>query len=123
MTRTRATAKQAGAKFERLIADHLAMVIDDRIDRRVKTGANDRGDLTGWRHNGMRIVAELKDYGGRILAGPWLNEAEVERRNDDAHIGLVIVKRRGTTKPGDQIVLMTLDNLTRLLGHDTEEPC
>src|SRR5690606_965661 len=96
--------------------------IDDRIDRRVKTGAKDRGDIGGWRYAGLRIVAELKDYAGRYLVGPWLGEAEVERMNDDAQVGLVIAKRRGTARPGDQVVFMTLDDLTTLLtGHRPEE--
>lgn len=121
MTRTRASAKAAGASFERQIADHLAAVIDDRIDRRVKTGAKDRGDIGGLRHMGGRIVIECKNYGGKLLPGPWITEAETERGNDDALAGIVIAKRRGTTKPGDQYVLMTVNNLTALLtGERTE---
>lgn len=115
MSRSRASAKKAGAGFERLIADHLAAIIDDRIDRRVKNGAKDRGDIGGLRHMGGRIVIEAKDYGGRLLPGPWINEAETERGNDDALAGLVIAKRRGTTRPGDQFVLMTVDELVSLL--------
>lgn len=115
MSRSRASAKKAGAGFERLIADHLAAIVDDRIDRRVKNGAKDRGDIGGLRHMGGRIVIEAKDYGGRLLPGPWINEAETERGNDDALCGLVIAKRRGTTRPGDQFVLMTVDNLVAIL--------
>lgn len=115
MTRTRASAKAAGASFERQIADHLAKVIDDRIDRRVKTGAKDRGDIGGLRHMGGRIVIECKNYGGQLKPGPWVAEAETERGNDDALAGIVIAKRKGTTKPGDQYVLMTVNNLTALL--------
>ena len=121
MTRTRASAKQAGSTFERQIADHLAKVIDDRIDRRVKTGAKDRGDIGGLRHMGGRVVIECKNYGGRLLPGPWIGEAEIERGNDDALAGIVIAKRRGTTKPGDQYVLMTLDNLVALLTGERKE--
>ena len=113
--RSRTSAKKAGASFERLIADHLAAVIDDRIDRRVKTGSQDRGDIGGLRHMGGRVVIEAKDYGGRLMPGPWIGEAETERGNDDALAGLVIAKRRGTTKPGQQFVLMTVDELTVLL--------
>lgn len=116
--RTRASAKAAGARFERSIADWLAGHVDDRIDRRVKTGAKDRGDLAGWRYAGLRIVAELKDYGGRLLPGPWLREAEIERLNDDAHVGLVIAKRRATTDPGDQFVILTLRDLVTLLTRE-----
>lgn len=115
MSRTRASAKKAGATFERDLADWLAKHIDDRIDRRVKTGAKDRGDIGGLRHMGGRIVIEAKNYGGRLLPGPWINEAETERGNDDALAGLVIAKRRGTTKPGEMFVLMTVNDLTALL--------
>lgn len=116
MTRTRASAKQAGATFERREADYLAKVLeDDRIDRRVKTGSQDRGDIGGVRVHGQRLVIECKDYGGRLMPGPWIAEAETERGNDDALAGIVIAKRRGTTHPGDQFVLMTVDTLTALL--------
>lgn len=115
MSRTRASAKAAGASFERSLADWLAKHVDDRIDRRVKNGAKDRGDIGGLRHMGGRVVIECKDYGGRLMSGPWIQEAEVERGNDDALAGIVIAKRRGTTRPGDQYVLMTVDNLTALL--------
>jgi len=115
MNRTRASAKAAGSRFERTIADHLAATIDDRIDRRVKTGAKDRGDIGGVRHMGQRIVLEVKDYGGRILAAEWTDEAEVERGNDDALAGFVIAKRRGTSAPGEQYVIGTVDQLVALL--------
>lgn len=114
MTRNRASARAAGTRFERSCADYLAAHVDDRIDRRVKTGAKDRGDISGWRFAGRRIVAEIKDYGGRLQPGIWLNEAETERGNDSADVGLVIAKRRGTTDPGDQFVLMTLRDLIAL---------
>jgi hypothetical protein len=116
VTRSRATAKTAGARFERLIADALAAALDDdRIDRRVKTGAKDRGDITGLRVHGQRIVVEVKDYGGRFNVGPWLLEADIERGNDDAAMGLVIAKRRGTTNPLEQVVFMTVADLVALL--------
>ena len=121
MTRSRSSAKAAGARFERIIADHLAKLIDDRIDRRVKTGAKDRGDIGGLRHMGGRLVVECKDYGGQLKPGPWIGEAEVERGNDDALAGVVIAKRRGTAKPGEQFVLMTVDDFTALLTGERPE--
>lgn len=124
MTRTRATAKQAGARFERIIADWLAFRLrDDRIDRRVKTGAKDRGDLTGIRTPlGGRVVAELKDYAGRVMVGPWLSEAAVEAGNDDAPVGVVIFKRRGISDPGQQGVLMTVETFARLIEGGGKSP-
>ena len=117
MTRNRTSAKKAGASFERLIANHLAVrLADDRIDRRVKTGAADKGDIAGLRSlMGGRIVVECKDYGGQLKASEWLREANTETVNDDAVAGFVVAKRRGITEPGKQIVLMELDHLVTLL--------
>ena len=116
MARNRNSAKQAGARFERQIADFLRDNLDDRIDRRVKTGAKDCGDIANVRdsHN-RRIVIEAKDYGGRLNLPQWTKEAHTEADNDDAHIGLVIAKRRGTTDPADQWVVMDLNDLIQLL--------
>lgn len=119
MTRNRASAKQAGARFERLIADALAEHVDDRIDRRVKTGNKDRGDIGGLRtylhrESGHRIIAECKDVTRLALSG-WVDEAELERGNDDALAGFVIHKRRGHGDPLDQYVTCTLRDLVALL--------
>lgn len=115
MTRTRASAKKAGSSFETLVANYLARMVDDRIERRSRNGSKDRGDISGLRHLGERLVLECKDLGGRVNIGPWLNEAEIERGNDDATIGLVVAKRRGKADPADQIVIMTLADLVALL--------
>lgn len=115
MGRSRASAKKAGSSFERLIADHLRDTVDDRIDRRVKVGAADKGDIGGLRVHGQRVVLEAKNYGGRYLVGQWLEEVDVERGNDDALVGAVVAKRRGTTDPGDQVVFMTLRDLVALI--------
>lgn len=116
MARSRASAKQAGAKFERVIADHLKIALDnDFIDRKVKTGSKDTGDIGGVRAHGKRIVIECKDYGGMLKATEWLREAEVERGNDDALAGIVVAKLRGSADPNDQIVLMDVRNLVALL--------
>lgn len=114
MSRSRASAKQAGARFERLIADCLAAHVDDRIDRRAKTGAKDKGDIGGLRHMGERVVIEAKDHSQPKL-GVWVNEAEVERGNDDAVAGLVVHKRRGHADPLDQYVTCTVRDLVALL--------
>ena len=123
MARNRSSAKKAGSSFERATADYLAAHYDDRIDRRRLTGSKDRGDITGLRHMGQRIVVECKNYGGRLMASTWLNEAEIERGNDSAGVGIVVAKRKGTTDPGEQIVMMTLANLVSLMTgtHPDEE--
>lgn len=116
MARNRNSAKQAGARFERQIADFLRDNLDDRIDRKVRTGARDTGDIANVRdsHN-RRIVIETKDYGGKLNLPQWAKEAHTEAENDDAHVGIVIAKRRGTTNPADQWVAMTVNDLIQLL--------
>lgn len=117
MTRNRASAKKAGSAFERSVADYLAAEVDDRIDRRAKTGAQDRGDIGGLRTLlGDRIAVECKDYGGVYHVSEWLREAETERGNDDAALGVVVAKRRGVTDPAQQVVFMTLEAFSRLVG-------
>lgn len=116
MSRSRASAKQAGSRFERGIADCLAEHVDDRIDRRVKGGAIDKGDIGGIRtHSGHRVVIECKDHGGQVQVGPWLNEAETERINDDAEVSAVVAKRQRISDPLQQTVLMTVADLIALL--------
>ena len=120
MTRTRRSARQAGSRFEREIADYLAEHVDDRIDRRVKTGAKDKGDIGGLRHLGQKVAIEAKNT-SRINLGTWINEAHTAMGNDDAGVGLVIHKRHGKGQPGDQWVTMTLDDLVALLTGEPKE--
>lgn len=96
------------------MADYLAKHLDDRIDRRAKTGAKDRGDIGGVRHLGQRVVVECKNTTALNLAG-WAGEAEVERGNDDAVAGIIIHKRHGKGKASEQWVTMTLENLVSLM--------
>lgn len=117
MSRNRRSAKKAGTAFETAVATYLAQELEsDFIERRRLTGTNDRGDIAGVRdsHN-RRIVIETKNYGGRVHLAEWIKEANQEAENDDAHVGLVIAKRRGTTDPGKQWVLMEAGDLVKLL--------
>lgn len=137
MGRNRRSAKQAGATTERAVADYFAAQLeDDRIDRRVKRGVKDRGDISGLRVHGQRLVVEVKDckhedctkcrrVTGLSLAG-WTAEAHTEAGNDDALVGVVVHKRKGTTDPGKYWVAMTVDDLLALMtgqrhGHRAEE--
>jgi hypothetical protein len=120
MARNRATAKAAGARFERVTADGLAEALEDtRIDRKVKTGSKDKGDIANVRHpNGAKIVIECKDRGGQFYAAEWVGEAEAERINDEALAGIVIAKRKGVTDPMRQWCLMEVSELVALLRGD-----
>ncbi|GGK44800.1 hypothetical protein [Nocardia camponoti] len=113
--RTRTSAKKAGTAFETSIARYLAEHVDDRIERRARTGRKDRGDLSGVRApGGGRIVIEAKNTARTDLAG-WAAEAENERGNDDALAGVVVHKRHGVGDPGQQWVTLTLADLAAIL--------
>lgn len=115
MSRSRSSAKAAGARTERVVADYLAEALeDDRIDRRPRNGSKDRGDIGGLRVHGQRLVAEVKDCARQDLPG-WTAEAHTEANHDDALVGVVVAKRRGTTDPGKFWVFMTVDDLLALM--------
>lgn len=116
MTRSRQSAKAAGAKHARAIADYFKEHVSRFIDKMPLYGAKDRGDVGNVEtFNELPVAVECKDYGGRLEAGTWLAEAEVERINLGAVAGVVIAKRRGVTAPGSQIVLMTVDDFIGIL--------
>ncbi|MFC0673533.1 hypothetical protein [Brachybacterium hainanense] len=118
MSRTHASARAAGTRHETAIATYLATVLeDDRIERRARSGAKDRGDIAGIRARGRRIVIEAKNTTRTELAR-WIREAHLEAGNDDAAIGVVVAKRHGVADPARQWVHMTLADLAWLLGGD-----
>lgn len=109
------SAKAAGSDFElRTAAGFAEALDDDRIERRTKNGANDRGDITGIRVWGQRFVVECKDQIATDISG-WIREAHREAGNDDALCGIVVAKRRGTRDPLKQYVHMTVGDLIAIL--------
>lgn len=116
MGRSLRSAKNAGSRFERVTADYLAKALDDDgIDRQVKTGALDLGDVRGVKIWGQPVAIECKDVATMALPA-WLREAEMERGNKDALAGVVVHKKRGTGDPGSQYVTMTLKDFAALLA-------
>lgn len=117
MARSRRSAREAGSRFERLVADFLADVLDcPHVDRRVKTGPKDRGDIGGVvDYAGRRVVIECKDT-TRMTLPQWMREVEAEAVNDGAEVAVVVHKRRGVAAAGEQYVTMTLRTLALLIG-------
>lgn len=113
--RNHQSAKKAGTTFETSVAGYLAVELgDDRIERRAKSGAKDRGDIGGVRIHGQRVVLECKNTAG-ISLPQWTKEAHVEAGNDDALVGVVVHKRQGVADPGQQWVSMTVDDFAALI--------
>ena len=110
--------QQKGTSFESLIANGLATALgDDRIERRARAGALDKGDIAGVRLCGQRVVLECKnEMAGKVFNLPeWVREAQREAVNDFALVGLVIHKRQGTQDPMRQWCSMTVEDLVAIL--------
>jgi hypothetical protein len=100
--------KVKGAAFERLIADYLA----ERIPcERIPAGATlDRGDL--WTE-----AATIQCKNHRTLSlGAWLRDAIEQQQNAGKRLHALVVKRKGTTAPAEQFVVMSLEQFRELLG-------
>lgn len=117
MTRNQQSAKTAGARFERQIADHLNALLPGRIDRQPRTGAKDKGDIAGVTTTGGQAIAiECKNVTRTQLAG-WIHEAHAEADNLGAAAGIIIHKRHGRSAPDAQWVTMTVADLTAILAN------
>ena len=116
MARKRQSAKQAGARFARVIADGFKENGFRFADKKPLYGAKDRGDIGGVHTlSGDAVTIEVKDYGGQFQVGTWLKEVAEERVNDRGIAGIVIAKRRGKTDPMDQVCFMEVRDLMALL--------
>lgn len=115
MTRNMRSAKQAGTRFETLVAGYLADSMGLPVERRRLSGANDKGDLSGVVAHGMAVAVECKDC-SRMALAEWVGEAERERVNANAALGVVVHKRKGIRDPAEQYVTMTLETFAMLAG-------
>jgi hypothetical protein len=111
-----------GAWFERLMADYLKRVLYSQfIDRRVKTGRKDKGDIANvMTMNDRAVAVECKNC-ARVAVARWITEAEVERVNLGAIAGVVMYKRTGKGKPEDQLVIMTARDFASILKGERVE--
>ena len=108
--RSRASAKQAGTRWESAIVDYLVSRGWRHAERRAKTGALDKGDIAGV----PGVVIEAKDV-AKITLAEFLREAQVEAENAGAMVGAAWIKRRGKASPGEAYVVMDGETFTHLL--------
>lgn len=104
-------AQRKGDNFERLVRDYMRSA-GLPVERPRPGMPRDRGDLCGiedW-------TLELKCYTDLHRAvRDGLADLEHEQAAADTPYGAVIVKRRGTTDPGSQLVVMELWQLVALI--------
>lgn len=99
MARTRASAKQAGTRFETQCAEYLTDQLGVKITRMPKSGAQDKGDLYGVTIHGVPLVVECKSPGRTSswsLSG-WWSETLEETHHADTDYGILVIKRFNTS--------------------------
>jgi hypothetical protein len=105
---------QKGSSFERVVADWLKGSWSRYIDRRVKTGTKDKGDIANFYVHDHEVVIECKNLRSIDVAGA-LNEAQQEAINAGALAGIVVQKRRGKAAAEHQYVFTTLGDFLNIL--------
>ena len=106
--------QKRGSSFERSIADYLKDNWSRYIDRRVKTGAHDQGDIANFYIHDHEVVIECKNVKAADLSGA-LGEAQREALNAGALAGVLVKKRHGKGAPDQQYVVTTLGDLLNIL--------
>jgi Holliday junction resolvase len=103
--------KAKGTAAERATVEWLRQHGWLEAERRALSGSADRGDVAGVHPD---WVGEVKNHRSHDLGG-WIKELAAEKRNAGAAHGALIVKKRGTTNPGDWYVVTTLEDYARLM--------
>jgi hypothetical protein len=103
-----------GSDFERVIADWLKATWSRYIDRRVKTGAKDKGDIANFYIHDHEIVIECKNE-ANIKVGTDVAEAQREAVNAGALAGIVVHKRAGKAAAEHQYVFCTLGDFLNIV--------
>lgn len=106
MSKQRAKGTAAETAVVRYLQDHGFPC----AERRALHGVNDKGDVTGI----GPIVLEVKNHKTMDLAG-WIRELEAEMANADTDLGSVVIKKRGTTDPGNWYALLPFGIFVELL--------
>lgn len=102
-----------GSMWERAICNELKENGWPHVDRIVKHGVNDIGDIR--LYSGCPVVIEAKNE-ARTSFSTYLKEVEVEVANANAEFGVAWVKRRGKATPGDAYVVMDGKTFMHLLA-------
>lgn len=103
-------SKAKGTAAETAVVRFLQAAGFVQAERRTLGGAHDRGDIAGV----PGVVIEVKNCARQELSA-WVAEAELERDNDNATLGVVWSKRRGKSSPADWFVTMSGRQFAALL--------
>lgn len=123
-TRSRATAKTNGTRFETAMERYLQWALDDpRIQRLRLHGAKDIGDIGNVFYRTEPVTIECK-WTGTLNAAGHMREAMVEAANADGRHPWVLQKRDGTglatlRSCGEQLAYTYDDVLADMISGET----
>lgn len=105
-------SKAKGTAAETAVVGYLQSRGWVHTERRALHGSLDKGDIAGI----PGVAIEVKDHKVSSQSFPaYVDEAQAEKANAKADVGVAWVKRRGTTDPGKWLVAMTGEQFTDLL--------
>jgi len=110
-------SKAKGTSAETAVVNYLRAMGFTQAERRTLAGVHDRGDIAGI----PGTVIEVKNCARQELSG-WVAEAERERDNDRASLGVVWHKLRGKTDPAKWFVTMSGEQFIALLRDYMQMP-
>lgn len=110
-------SKAKGTSAESAVVQYLQAMGFTQAERRTLNGAYDRGDIAGI----PGVVIEVKNCARQELAS-WVGEAERERDNDRASLGVVWHKLRGKAHPSKWFVTMSGEQFVNLLREFMQMP-
>lgn len=103
-------SKQKGTAAETAVVKYLISEGWPYCERRTLSGTHDKGDIAGI----AGLCVEVKNVKAITLSA-FLKEAETEKKNAKANVGVAWIKKSGTTNPADWYVLMSGSQFTYLL--------
>ena len=91
-------SRSIGTPAETAVVNYLRRHGFEHAERRALTGALDKGDIAGcigicWEVKAGNAAANASD--GQV--DKWLEETETERKNANADIGILVMKRKGVS--------------------------
>jgi len=104
-------SKRKGTLAESAVVDYLRRTFS-MAERRALQGAKDRGDVSGI----PKVVIEIKNHASYKLP-EWMRETKVEQANDNAEIGILVIKPNGVgvSNVQDWWSVVPLETMVKLL--------
>jgi hypothetical protein len=116
-------SQDVGKDTERRVVSYLHSRGLTGVERAVRTGFTaggrsvaDSGDLTGWPGVCVQVKSLRPASAAERQTRAWLAETELQRQQSGASVGLLVVRRWGTTDVGEWWSFLTLAALLGARG-------